>query len=142
MLNFDACGSLLGWTELFCCGPDPMGQYLNRFFVAQEEYIKLNPEVIPYSDHLPFTACGVPSAWVTRLNCTSGRFFHHRPDDNISRISPEKLAKLSLISHNVLAEMAIADTPAFPTLIPGAQQKEVDRQWQELFGAWQGFGKV
>jgi hypothetical protein len=139
MLNFDACGSLLGWTELFCSGPDPMGDYLSHFFVAQEEYIKLNCEVIPYSDHFPFTACGVPSAWVTRLNCTSGRFFHHRPDDTISRVSSEKLAKLSLISHSILSQMATSNTPAFPAHIPDTQQKEVDRQWQELFGGWKGF---
>jgi len=139
MLNFDACGSLLGWTELFCCGPDLMGDYLNGFFKAQEEYIKLNPEVIPYSDHFPFTACGVPSAWVTRMNCTSGRFFHHRPDDTIDRVCPKKLAQLSLISHNILEQMASTDTQAFPAHIPDTQQKEVNRQWHELFGAWQGF---
>jgi hypothetical protein len=139
MLNFDACGSLLGWTELFCCGPDAMGAYLDGFFKAQEEYIKLNPEVIPYSDHFPFTACGIPSAWVTRVNCTSGRFFHHRPDDTLARVSPNKLAQLGSISHAILKEMAAADALAFPARIPDAQQKEVNRQWQELFGAWQGF---
>ncbi len=142
MLNFDACGSLLGWTELFCCGPDAMGAYLNGFFKAQEEYIKLNPEVIPYSDHFPFTACGIPSAWVTRTNCTSGRFFHHRPDDTLDRVSPTKLAQLGSISHHILNQMATSDTPAFPARIPETQQKEVDRQWQELFGAWQGFSEA
>ncbi len=139
MLNFDACGSLLGWTELFCCGPDAMGPYLNRFFVAQEQYIKLNPEVIPYSDHFPFTACGIPSAWVTRTNCTSGRFFHHRPDDTLDRVSAAQLAKLAEISHNILNDMATQDTPAFPVHIPETQQEEVNRQWHELFGAWRGF---
>jgi hypothetical protein len=139
MLNFDACGSRLGWTELFCCGPDCMAQYLNRFFVDQAEYIKLTPEVIPYSDHFPFTACGIPSAWVTRMNCTSGRFFHHRPDDTLDRVSPEKLANLSVISHHILAQMATANAPEFPDRIPDTAQKEVDRKWQELFGGWQGF---
>ena len=119
--------------------PDAMGAYLDGFFKAQEEYIKLNPEVIPYSDHFPFTACGIPSAWVTRVNCTSGRFFHHRPDDTLARVSPNKLAQLGSISHAILKEMATADALAFPARIPDAQQKEVNRQWQELFGAWQGF---
>lgn len=142
MLNFDACGSLLGWTELFCCGPDKMGPYLNRFFVEQDQYVKLNPEVIPYSDHFPFTACGIPSAWVARTNCTSGRFFHHRPDDTIDRVCTGILAEFASISHNILAEMAAADAPAFEARIPEAQQKEVDRLWQELFGAWKGFAGV
>jgi hypothetical protein len=34
---------------------------------------------------------------------------------------------------------ATADTPAFSGRIPDALQKKVDRQWHELFGAWQGF---
>lgn len=141
MLNFDACGSLLGWTELICCGPDEMGDFINQFFVDQDEYVKLNRGIVPYSDHFPFTACGVPSVWITRSNCTAGRFFHHRPDDTIDRVSPDKLAQLAGISHNILAHMATSDTPAFPAHIPDVQQKEVDRQWQELFGAWQGFNQ-
>lgn len=142
MLNFDACGSLLGWTELFCCGPERMSQYLNRFFVDQEEYVKLTSEVIPYSDHFPFTACGIPSAWVARANCSSGRFFHHRPDDTLDRISMPVLARLSRIGHNILHDLASADSQAFPDPIPDTQKKEVSRQWQELFGGWRGFSEV
>ena len=68
MLNFDSYGSLLGWTELSCCGPDEMGKYLNSFFVDQDEYVIVKNEVVPYADHFPFAACGMPTAWLGRSN--------------------------------------------------------------------------
>jgi hypothetical protein len=139
MLNFDACGSLLGWTELYCCGPHAMGNYLNQCFIAQDEYIKIKHEVIPYADHFPFAAAGVTSAWLTRANCSAGRFFHHRPDDNASRLSLPVLATMFTICRQCLTQLATAYALPFPTEIPKAVQTEIDRQWQELFGGWRGF---
>jgi carboxypeptidase Q len=140
MLNFDACGSLLGWTELFCCGAPAMGDFLKQFFIEQDEYIALKHQVVPYADHFPFAACGLPSAWVARENCTAGRFFHHRPDDDLSRVSLPLLKRLFSSSAQILAQVANADTLPFPSQLPPEAQTEVERQWLELFGGWQGFG--
>lgn len=140
MLNFDACGSLLGWTELFCCGALALGDYLRQFFSEQDEYIKLKQEVVPYADHFPFAACGLPTAWLARSNCTAGRFFHHRPDDDLSRVSLPLLRRLFSSCAHCLAQLADNVTLPFPRQMPSETQAEVDRQWQELFGGWQGFG--
>jgi len=139
MFNFDACGSLLGWTELYCCGTPDMGEYLKGFFVEQDEYIALKQAVVPYADHFPFAACGLANAWLTRSNCTAGRFFHHRPDDDLSRVSLPLLSRLFSSCGQFLAHMANADTLPFLNRMPPDVQTEVDRQWQELFGGWQGF---
>ena len=140
MLNFDSFGSLLGWTELSCCGPDEMGKYLNSFFVDQDEYVAVKHELVPYADHFLFAACGMPAAWLGRSNCTSGRFFHHRADDTISRIDIPLVAKLVNINRECLLELALADPLPFPTRMPEDLQFEIDNKWQELFGGWIGFG--
>ena len=139
MLNFDSFGSMLGWTELSCIGPEEMGQFLNPFFVAAGEYIKLKDELMPYADHFPFAAAGMPSAFLGRLNCASGRFFHHRPDDDLTRIDFELVAKLLDISALCIAELAQADTFPFPTALPDDLQIVTDTMWLELFGGWEGF---
>ena len=140
MLNFDAFGSLLGWTELSCCGPEEMGKYLNRFFVEQDEYVTIKNEIEPYTDHFPFAAAGIPAVWLGRFNCTSGRFFHHRPDDVISRISIPLVTRLLNASRECLARIAGADTMPFPDRVPENLQVEIENKWQELFGGWEGFG--
>ncbi|MDP6417400.1 MAG: M28 family peptidase, partial [Gammaproteobacteria bacterium] len=108
MLNFDSCGSLLGWTELSCCGPDEMGKYLNSCFVDQDSYVIVKNEVVPYADHFPFAASGVPAVWLGRSNCTSGRFFHHCPDDIMSRIGIPTVTRLLNVSCECLARIALA----------------------------------
>ena len=140
MLNFDSFGSLLGWTELSCCGPDEMGNYLKTFFVGQDHYVAAKKEVVPYADHFPFAASGMPVVWLGRSNCTSGRFFHHRPDDIISRINIPLVTKLLNASHECLARIAQTDPFPFPTCIPEDMQIEIETKWQSLFGGWKGFG--
>ncbi len=139
MLNFDACGSLLGWTELSCCGSNEMGTYLNGFFVEHDEYIAVKNEVVPYADHFPFAASGIPAAWLGRSNCASGRFFHHRPDDTMSRISLSLAARLANISRECLTGIAQATLLPFPGRLPQELHIEVEKKWQEIFGGWAGF---
>lgn len=139
MLNFDAYGSLLGWTKLSYCGQEKMGQYLNSFFIAQDEYITIKNEAVPYLDLFPFAAAGIPTAGMERLNCTSGRFFHHRPDDTISRIDISLAAKLLNISCEFLSKIALADPLPFSTRIPENLQIGIEDKWQKLFGGWVGF---
>lgn len=140
MLNFDACGSLLGWTELSCCGSHEMGKYLNDFFAERDEYVTVKNELMPYADHFPFAASGMPTVCLGRSNCTTGRFFHHRPDDNMSRISIPLLGRLVNITRECLIRIAQADPLPFPTCIPEDLQIDIENKWGELFGGWEGFG--
>jgi hypothetical protein len=140
MLNFDACGSRVGWTTLSCCGSEGMAKYLTEFFGDHDEYLAVQKAVSPYADHFPFAASGIPAVSVGRANCTSGRFFHHRPDDTMARIDIPTVARLTTVSGEYLTRIAQADPFPFSRQIPQELQIEIEHIWQEMFGGWTGFG--
>jgi len=136
MFNVDACGSHLGWTGLWSNGPRQLGDYLLPFFTGNGEWVQLRPELTPYADHFPFVAAGVPSGFLHRENCAGGRFFHHRPDDDMSRVSVPLVTSLTACTAQLLAHAANATLP-FPKRIDGAMADEVRRIWEDLFGGWE-----
>jgi Zn-dependent M28 family amino/carboxypeptidase len=138
MFNFDAIGSLLGWSELTCNGSQEMADYLRGVFEKHEIYLKLAKKVIPYSDHFPFLAAGIPTAWLGRHNCEVGRFFHHRPDDAIHRISTEIVADQIEAACAALSPLLIEESVPFPLQIDDDQRKEIMEIWESLFGGWKG----
>ena len=142
MLNFDSIGSHLGWFELVANGPPEMGEVLRKLYEAKGLYMKLNTSAVPYADHFPFVAAGIPSAYLGRSNCTAGRFFHHRLDDNIQRVSPELLADVITASAEILTEFADTATIPFPNAIPEDQSEQIKRYWEDLFGGWTVKGSV
>jgi len=137
LLNFDSFGSHLGWLELIAGGPPAMADYLRGVYGRHDLYLALTTRVMPYADHFPFLAAGLPAATVLRSNCTAGRFFHHRPDDDLSRVSEELLARVLDASLEALVELAGAGELPFPARIPEEQAQEVADCWNDLFGGWQ-----
>jgi Zn-dependent M28 family amino/carboxypeptidase len=103
---------------------------------ARELYSSLSTAVMPYADHFPFAAAGVPAATLMRSNCKAGRFFHHRPDDDLSRVCPELLARVLDASAALLSELAERERLPFPREIPGEQAEALARYWDDLFGGW------
>ena len=91
---------------------------------------------MPYADHFPFVAAGVPAATVIRNNCKAGRFFHHRPDDDLSRVCPELVARVIDASAALLVELAGCEELPFERRIPQEQAAAVGRYWDDLFGGW------
>jgi hypothetical protein len=140
MFNFDAFGSLLGWSYLVCNGPDTIAPPFVRRFAEAGEYVKVISELIPYADHFPFVAAGLPIAWLGRDNCTAGRFFHHRPDDDLTRVSCELVARMTTAVGEALVELANADELPFAGgARDGAFRAAAETMWNELFGGWAGF---
>ena len=136
MLNLDSYGSLLGWTELFSNGPPEMADYLQAFFGARGVYTVASDTVMPYADHFPFVAAGVPGVSIIRSNCTAGRFFHHRPDDDIHRVSVALMARILDCACELLLELANSESFPFARAIPERTMKKVDSFWEDLFGGW------
>ena len=136
VLNFDACGSHFGWFELTTNGPREMAGHLQRFYADRGLHMRVTTEAVPYSDHFPFVAAGVPAAYIGRSNCAGGRFFHHRTDDDITRVSVDLLASLFEASAILLEELANANVLPFSKAIPEDQQQRVEAFWQDLFGGW------
>ena len=139
MLNFDAFGSLLGWNYLVCNGPEAIGHFFVRHLAAADLTVKTNTALIPYSDHFPFVAAGVPAAWIGRNNCEAGRFFHHRPDDDMTRVSCPLVASIVSAAGAGLAELADCEVMPFEAS-PQPVLSGAAAMWDELFGGWAGFG--
>jgi hypothetical protein len=138
MFNIDGGGSLLGWTELNANGPEAMIAGVVAGFRQRDVYMGVTREVIPYTDQFPFAVAGVPGVWLSRRNCSGGRFFHHRPDDDLSRVSCELLATLGQAAGAVLADWGAAGTLPFKRNIPVAQRQAIRLFWDDLYGGWAG----
>jgi hypothetical protein len=139
MFNFDSFGSHLGWTFLVCNGPAGIGPHFTRHLEAAGHFAKVQTAIVPYADHFPFVAAGVPAAWIGRDNCASGRFFHHRPDDDMTRVSCDLVAQIVSGIGAGLDELANAAELPFPRNIDEATARAVASMWDELFGGWVGF---
>ncbi len=139
MFNFDTLGSHLGWNYLVCNGPDGIAQPFVEALKARGQHVKVNGTLIPYADHFPFVAAGVPAAWLGRDNCTAGRFFHHRPDDDMTRVSCPLVAELAGGVGTVLHALAMATELPFPARIDEGDRAAVAGVWNDFFGGWEGF---
>ena len=136
VFNIDSVGSPMGWFELCASGPSSMTRFVQENLSEGGVYARVNEGVMPYADHFPFAAAGIPGVTVLRHNCTSGRFFHHRPDDDLSRVSAALLAKL--VDAVAQCAVAYADGPPAPFSgsIPEGQRGEIRSCWEDLFGGW------
>ncbi len=140
MVNFDSLGSGLGWTEIWCNGPKEMEPEVRKRFARRNLYPQVKTDLIPYADHFPFVAAGVPGVWIWRPNCAMGRFFHHRPDDDMSRVSFKRMADILEAVADGLADWAIRKQMPFPSRVPASLRREAARLWADLFGGWRNSG--
>ena len=106
------------------------------YFERHGQRVKREYGVLPYADHFPFVAAGVPGLTLMRLNCTAGRFFHHRPDDDLSRVCPQTLAALLGAVAEFTADLATAAELPFAATIPAGEQAAIAAHWDDLFGGW------
>ena len=138
MFNLDSMGSHMGATKAFFCGPKQMVDYVVPFFEKAGQYVRPDTEVVPYADHFPFAAAGVPGLFMHRCNCLAGRFFHHRPDDDMTRVSCPLVAELATCAAAVGADLARGGTLPFPKRIPAPQARQIKTFWDDLYGGWEG----
>ncbi|MCX7591987.1 MAG: M28 family peptidase [Kiritimatiellae bacterium] len=138
MLNFDAIGSHLGWTCAVCNGPSDMTDFVSKTFDNEGFPVKISEEITPFSDHFPFVAAGIPAVFLHRQNCTAGRFFHHRHDDDLARVSVSVVARTVEVVVHMLSSLARGPRLPFPGHIPESKAREAQELWSELFGGWGG----
>lgn len=136
LFNFDSFGSLLGWNTLWGSGPRELDALLTGYFQKHGQQVRREHGVLPYADHFPFVAAGVPALTLMRFNCTAGRFFHHRPDDDLSRVDPVLMAASLSAVAEFTAEMANAPELPFAAQIPAGEQAAIAAHWEDLFGGW------
>lgn len=136
MYNLDSYGSHLGWLDLYVNAHADFEASFRPHFHAADLYYRVVSSVVPYADHFPFVAAGVPGVFHYRVNCDAGRFFHHRPDDDLTRVSPTVIARDVSAVATWLDAVACAATLPFTPGIPPGQQAEVAGCWEDLFGGW------
>lgn len=136
MFNLDSFGSLLGWTTLWGNAPRALDKLLPEYFARHGQRVKREHGVLPYADHFPFVAADVPGLTLLRQNCTTGRFFHHRADDDLSRVDVRLMAALLAAVAEFTADMAMANELPFPSVIAPEEQPAVAAHWDDLFGGW------
>ena len=136
MFNLDSYGSWMGWCTLVCNGPPELNEFLRSRFEAEGAYARCLPDIMPYADHFPFVAAGVPGVTLLRENCGGGRVFQHQPHDDLSRVSTGIMARQLRAVAGLLAELAICDELPFETRIPDDQSVAVEQFWEDLFGGW------
>jgi hypothetical protein len=136
MYNLDSYGSHLGWLQLYINAHADFEESFRPCFRAADVHYQTITTVVPYADHFPFVAAGLPGVFHYRVNCDGGRFFHHRPDDDLTRVSPQVIARdLSAVATWLDATAQAATLPFTPT-IPDTQRAEVAACWDDLFGGW------
>jgi hypothetical protein len=136
MYNLDAFGSPLGWLQLHVNAHPDFEESFRPFFHAANVRYQTITTVVPYADHFPFAAAGIPAVFHYRVNCNAGRFFHHRPDDDASRVSAEVVARDVSAVAAWLDRMSTVDVLPFTTGIPEGDRDAIAACWDDLFGGW------
>ena len=124
MYNLDSYGSHLGWLQLYINAHADFEASVRPHFRALDLRYQTVTSVVPYADHFPFVAAGLPGVFHYRVNCDGGRFFHHRPDDDLTRVSPQVIARDVSAVATWLDDMARVDTLPFTPSIPDEQRAE------------------
>jgi len=133
MFNLDSFGSRMGWNELLYDGAKEWGNFLRHHFETRGVFAKFTADISPYVDAFPFQAIGIPAATLMRENCTSGRFFHHRPDDDMTRVDPDIMARLLRPAASLLYTAATSSSLPFEHRLPPELSVEAVKWWKELF---------
>ena len=138
MFNFDSFGSLMGWSELNVNGPKEIEDLIVSAFLDQDIYLKISREVVPYTDQFAFAVAGVPGVWLFRRNCVGGRFFHHRSDDDLSKLSCPVMARHIDAAATCIQRLANADRLPFERTVPEELREQISVFWEDLYGGWAG----
>jgi len=136
MFNLDSYGSGLGWNVLVVNGPPELVEVIRNRYEPRGIFFQFAKDVVPYADHFPFVAAGVPATTWIRHNCTTGRFFHHRPDDDINRVDIDTVTSILNGVVPFMAELADLGALPFPSSIPKSIERGVANFWEDLFGGW------
>ena len=135
VLNLDSVASPLGHHWLIRAGTVHFGAWLVQRLAAHGLDVVEKPAPMPFADHFPFSAFGVPAVTFMRPNMDSGmRWQHHSAHDNLRNVSIEELQRVIRAVDRVSLELARSARWSFPRGVAPENQAETDRLARELFG--------
>jgi hypothetical protein len=92
------------------------------------------PAPMPFADHFPFSAFGVPSVTFMRPNMDGGmRWQHHSVYDDLNNISGQELERVIHAVGGVTSELARSTSWAFPRGMAPKYRKPIALMAREMF---------
>jgi hypothetical protein len=135
VLNIDSVASPLGHHWVIRAGTKKFGQRLVKELGRHGLDTVEKALPMPFADHFPFSAFGVPAVTFMRPNMDSGmRWQHHSAQDNLENVSVGELSRVSRAIAGVVCALAKALRWRFDRGVAPDQQAETDRLARELFG--------
>jgi hypothetical protein len=134
VLNLDSVSSPLGHHWLIRAGTKEFGDWLVRQLAQAGLDTVQKGAPMPFADHFPFSAFGVPSVTFMRPNMDSGmRWQHHSAQDDLDNVSVEELARVIKAVASVTGILARSPRWTFRRGLAPAQRAETARLAKELF---------
>ena len=127
MVNFDACSSPLGHTELNITGTDALKAFALRKLAGAGLSVRPVTGAVPFSDHFCFSVYGVPTLWFHRPNFPGGRWQHHSEHDNLENVSVSALAGIVQAAGALIVDSANRSRLPFPRgLSPAVKDRTLE----------------
>ncbi len=135
VLNLDSVSSPLGHHWLIRAGSKAFGAWLVKRLGQAGLDVAERTGTMPFADHFPFSAFGIPSATFMRPNMDGGmRWQHHSAQDALDNVSVDELLRVVRAVAQVTAQLAGAARWPFPRGLAPEQRGETARMAKELFG--------
>lgn len=135
VLNLDSVASPLGHHWLIRAGKPEFGTWLLKRLSSRGLDCVEKTLPMPFADHFPFSAFGVPSVTFMRPNMDNGmRWQHHSAQDNLANVSLGELARVIHAVAAVVSALAGSSRWPFSRGIAPEQRRETARLARELFG--------
>ena len=134
VLNLDSVSSPLGHHWILRAGIEKFGNWLtSQLFQAGLDTVE-KAAPMPFADHFPFSAFGIPSVTFMRPNMDSGmRWQHHSAFDDLDNVSAEELARVIRAVSSVTEVLAHTARWPFGRGLAPEQRAETARLAKELF---------
>jgi len=136
MCNFDSFGSALGWMDMTLSANEALSGLVAEHLHRRDIYYTSSFAPCPYTDQFPFAACKVPGIWLTRSNCAAGIFYHHRTDNVPEYLGFDTAAGIVSAACGLLADLADREDVSAFRGIPADQQRQIDAQFQAVYGGF------
>src|SRR5260221_5950307 len=135
VLNLDSVSSPLGHHWLLRAGTESFGGWLRKRLARHGLDVVEKSAPMPFADHFPFSAFGVPSVTFMRPNMDSGmRWQHHSAQDNLENVSIDELMRVVRAVAGVVTGLSTRSRWPFGRGLAPEQRPETARMAKELFG--------
>jgi aminopeptidase YwaD len=135
VVNLDSVASPLGHHWAITAGREEFGTWVLRGLSSYglDAVAKTSP--MPFADHFPFSAFGVPSLTLMRPNMDGGmRWQHHSAYDSVANLSITELARVIRAVAGITGKLARTKRWSFGRGVAPEHQGETRRLARELFG--------